>query len=290
MFQQSDTSAELAHNGYIDTHVHLWTADIERYPLACGYSKEQISSPSFVPNDIFALANPLGVDRMVLIQMVFYGFDNSYMLECIGQHPDVFAGVAVVDERRTDLAAEMRRLRPLGVRGVRISPIHSGINGWLDSPGMQMLWATATELRLTICPLIDPDELPGIDRMCRAFPDVSVAIDHCARIGGDGQFHEQDVRQLCDLAKHQNTFVKLSAFYFLGLKRPPYDDVLPLLRRIIDAFGPERLMWGSDSPFQAQSPQSFQASLKLVTDRLSFVSQSERHWILERTAASLFFT
>ena len=141
-----------------------------------------------------------------------------------------------------------------------------------------------------MCPLIDADDLPAVDRMCSAFPDTPVVIDHCARIGGDGQFRDADVRQLCDLAKHRHTYVKLSAFYYLGAKRPPYADVLPMVRRLVGAFGPERLMWATDSPFQVQSPHSYQASLELIRDRLDFVSQSDRQWILGRTAASLFFT
>ena len=141
-----------------------------------------------------------------------------------------------------------------------------------------------------MCALIDPEDLPAIDRMCCAFHDTPVVIDHCARIGGDGQFREPDLRQLCDLAKHRHAYVKVSAFYFLGAKRPPYTDVLPMIRRLVDAFGVERLMWATDCPFQAQMPHTYQASLELIRDRLDFVSQSDRQWILERTAASLFFT
>jgi predicted TIM-barrel fold metal-dependent hydrolase len=184
----------------------------------------------------------------------------------------------------------MKRLKELGVRGVRIRPPQRGAQGWLDSAGMRTMWAASAKERIAMCPLIDPDDLPAVDRMCSAFPDSPVVIDHCARIGGDGQFRDGDVRQLCDLAKYRHTYVKLSAFYFLGAKRPPYADALPLLRRLIAAFGPQRLMWATDSPFQVQSPHSYQASLELIRDRLDGVSQSDRQWMLGRTAASLFFT
>jgi predicted TIM-barrel fold metal-dependent hydrolase len=222
--------------------------------------------------------------------MNFYGFDNSYMLDCIRQFPGVFSGIAQVNEQGRDPAGEMKRLKDLGVRGVRIRPPRRGAQGWLDGAGMRAMWAAGAKDRIAMCPLIDPDDLPAIDRMCSAFPETPVVIDHFARIGGDGQYREANVRQLCDLAKHRHTYVKLSAFYFLGAKRPPYTDVLPMIRRLVDAFGPERLMWATDSPYQVQSPHNYQASLELIRDRLDGVSQSDRQWILGRTAASLFFT
>jgi predicted TIM-barrel fold metal-dependent hydrolase len=95
---------------FVDAHVHVWTDDFDRYPLAAGFSKDKIVPRRFTAADLLALCVPLGVDRVVLIQMNFYGFDNSYMLDCIGQHPGVFAGIAQIDEHGGDPAAEMRRL------------------------------------------------------------------------------------------------------------------------------------------------------------------------------------
>ena len=288
--QITNAGGQASADGYIDAHVHVWTDDFDRYPLAAGFAKDQMRPPTFTPDELLALSQPLGVSRIVLIQMNFYGFDNSYMLDCMRKYPAVFSGIAQVDEHGADPAAEMRRLKTLGVRGVRIIPPRRGAHGWLDGTGMRAMWTTAAAERLAMCPLIDADDLPAIDHICRAFPDTPVVIDHCARIGGDGQFREPDVRKLCDLAKHRHTHVKLSAFYHLGAKRPPYADLLPMIRRLVDAFGPKRLMWATDCPFQLQSPHGYRVSLELIRDRLDFVSPSDRQWMLGRTAASLFFT
>src|SRR4051812_3707617 len=66
---------------FVDAHVHVWTPDIERYPLAAGYSKADMQPPSFTPEELFRHARPAGVTRINLIQMSFYGFDNSFLLE-----------------------------------------------------------------------------------------------------------------------------------------------------------------------------------------------------------------
>ena len=75
--------------GTIDAHVHVWTPDTQKYPLAPGYKKENMQPPSFTPEELFAHCKPEGVERIVLIQMSFYGFDNSYMLDAMRTHPGV---------------------------------------------------------------------------------------------------------------------------------------------------------------------------------------------------------
>src|SRR6266487_3129077 len=80
---------------FIDAHVHVWTPDTERYPLAAGFKKENMQPASFTPEELFKHCKPAGVGRINLIQMSFYGFDNSYMLEAIARYPDVFVGTAV---------------------------------------------------------------------------------------------------------------------------------------------------------------------------------------------------
>ena len=214
-------------NQAIDTHVHAWTADVIRYPLAAGYSVAAMQPASFTPEDFLAFARPLGVERAVLIQMDFYGYDNSYLLDSLWRFPDIFTGVAQVDEYGADPVGEMRRLRRLGVRGVRIVPQRRGDPTWLDSPGMHALWQCGARERMAICPMIDTEDLPAVARMCRTFPETPVVVDHFAGIGSDGQFRMADLQSLCDLAEWSQSYVKLSAFYHLGQKRPPYDDVVP---------------------------------------------------------------
>jgi predicted TIM-barrel fold metal-dependent hydrolase len=289
MSEATESASHPATGDYIDAHVHVWTDDFEHYPLAAEFSKVPMRPPTFTADELLALAKPLDVNRIVLIQMYFYGHDNSYMLDSMRRFPGVFSGIALVDEHGADPAAEMKRLMNHGVRGVRIVPPKRGASDWLDGPGMRAMWKSAADNRLAMCPLVDPDDLPAIDRICRAFPETRVVIDHCARIGCDGSFKDAEVDELCSFASHFNVYVKLSAFYALGDKQWPYTDVLPLIKRLVDAFGPKRLMWASDNPFQVQPPHTYQASLELIRDKLDCLTASERDWVLKRTAASLFF-
>src|SRR5205085_10775641 len=101
---------------WIDAHVHVWTPDTDRYPLAPGFKKENMQPRSFTPEELFKHCKPAGVGRINLIQMSFYGYDNSYMLEAIAKYPDVFVGTAVINPLGKDPAREMEELAKKGVR------------------------------------------------------------------------------------------------------------------------------------------------------------------------------
>ena len=273
---------------WIDAHVHVWTPETDRYPLAAGFRVDQMVPASFTPAELLAQARPCGVQRIVLIQMSFYGFDNSYMLDTIAAHCGVFSGVAVIDDAAPDPAAEMRRLAARGVRGFRIYPRHLPLDRWLAGQGMQAMWRCGAEENLAMCHLIDPAALPSVDRMCEQHPETPVVIDHFARIGIDGTIREADLDNLCRLARHPRTYIKLSAYYALGAKQPPYLDLVPMIRRLLDAYGPERLMWATDCPFQVAA-NSYDNSLALIRDRCDFLSDEDRRHLLRRTAERVFF-
>ena len=90
------------------------------------------------------------------------------------------------------------------------------------------------------------------------------------------------------LAAHRNVFVKVGAFYALGKKTPPYLDLGPLIRRVVQAFGARRCMWESDCPFQVVSHR-YEDSIALIRDRLDFLSKDDRDWLLFRTAEQTLF-
>ena len=84
----------------------------------------------------------------------------------------------------------------------------------------------------------------------------------------DGTIREAELSALCDLAKHKRVAVKLSAYYALGKKEPPYEDLIPMIRRVLDVFGVDRCMWASDAPYLVQPPHTYAASIGLIRDRL----------------------
>jgi len=70
--------------------------------------------------------------------------------------------------------------------------------------------------------------------------------------------------------------VKISAYYALGKKKPPYLELGPMIKRLLESFGRERLMWASDSPYQIEPPNTYGDSIALIRDRLDFLTAEDR--------------
>jgi predicted TIM-barrel fold metal-dependent hydrolase len=281
--------ADLKKLPYIDAHSHVWSPEVERWPLAKGQTKADLKPLSFTPEELLALAEPERVGRVVLIQhSVYHAFDNRYLVDCARRMPGRFSIVGMIDDRGPHPDAKLRELLPQGVRGLRITPRIGGPQ-WLEGPGMEALWKCGAETGQAMCCLIDASNLPQVAAMCERHPATPVVIDHFARVGVDGTIREADIVALCNLAKHKRVSVKLSAYYALGQKQPPYQDLIPLIRRVVDAFGMERCMWASDAPYQVQPPHTYAASIALIRDLLSGLSVGDKEWLLTKTAERVFF-
>ncbi|HEY1171209.1 MAG TPA: amidohydrolase family protein [Verrucomicrobiae bacterium] len=284
------TSAPAQGGKDIDAHVHVWTPNLSRYPIHSDFKVADMQPASFTPEELFAHTKPNGVVRIVLIQMSFYRFNNNYMLHVMLEHPGVFSGVAVIDEHQPKLDFQMRILKERGVRGFRIHPGKQRVDAWIGSPGMAAMWEAAADLGLAVCPLINPEALPAIDKMCAKYPKTRVVIDHFARIGVDGNIRDEQVDALCSLAKHPHVYVKTSAFYALGKKQPPYTDLGPMIKKVRDAYGAKRLMWASDCPYQVDPGHNYSDSIALIRERLDFLTKDDRAWMLRKTAEKVFFS
>jgi predicted TIM-barrel fold metal-dependent hydrolase len=277
---------------FIDAHSHIWTPDVAHYPLSAGFTVADMKPRSFTAEELLATCLPAGVGRVNLIQMSYYAFDNRYMLDMIKLYPDRFVGTAIVDPLVGDPGKTMREMLRQGVRAFRIQPQYSKLPParWLEPEGYAAMFATAAQTGQALSCLIDPAGFAEIERMCGRFPDTAVIIDHLGRIGGgpEGVIADADVEALRALAKLPKTYVKVGAFYALGKKTPPYLDLVPLIKRVVQAFGVRRCMWESDCPFQVVRDR-YADSLALVRDHLDFLSKEDRDWLLFRTAEKTLF-
>jgi predicted TIM-barrel fold metal-dependent hydrolase len=281
---------------WIDAHVHIWTQDTvsylrkSRYPVPGGtdVAKIEANPPHFPPEELLSIARPFDVDRIGLVQMSFYGTDNSFMIDAIDRWPDTFRGFGYVDPESEGVGEQMAALLERGITGFRVVPEDAVVATWLQTPGYGAMFAAAAETGQAISCLVNADALAEIDRMCRVHPRTTVVIDHLGRIGADGTIREGDVDVLCALAAHEDVYVKVSAFYALGSQKPSHEDLVPLIRRVYDAYGPDRLMWASDAP-PALIEESYEDQISLVRDRVNFLSDSDRDKLMRDTAERVIF-
>lgn len=286
--------------GYIDAHSHLWSPDRTHYPLQPGAKEEEVVPKGFTVGDFFSHARPEGVTRVVAVgHTVHFGFDATYLTDLLKSRPGEVAVQAYLDHKDDNAPARMAALKAKGVKAFRMRLIDPWQTYFPDSHPIMKIYDFAAMQRMAICPLINPDWLAQLGRLSEAFPATTVVIDHFARIGVDGfgkvppvpgTIKPEDVANLVKLARYPGMHVKISAYYALGKRTPPYDDMIPLIKELLKVYGPERLMWGSDCPYQLTNGQTYRASIALVRDRLDGVSEEDREWLLRKTAERVFFT
>lgn len=280
---------DLQKTPWIDAHSHIWTTDLKSYPLRDNQPVEVLAPRSFTDEELMAIAEPEGVGRVVLIQHhPYHGFDNTYLIDTWKKHPGRFRIVGQIDDRRDGVGLMMKEMLKTGVTGFRIGP-RGDQPDWIGGDGMKTMWKTAAETRQSMCCLINPDNIAQLPAMCREFPETPVVIDHFARIGGDGQIRDNEVDALCRLSGFPTVRIKISAYYAFGEKKPPHYELVPMIRKLYEAYGADRLMWASDCPYQLTSPNTYRDSIALIRDHIDFVTPAERKMLLAGTAESTFF-
>ncbi len=261
----------------IDSHVHVWP------------SQSMVAPERFTAEDFLSAAGAAAVRRAVLVQPGLLGYDNRYILAAVRAHPGVFGAVALIDFEADSWLDEMDRLIAAGVRGFRLLA-RGNARSWLDSRPMQRAWIRAAELQVTMDLLVGPGDLAAVREMCTQFPATRVTIDHLARIGMEGEIRDADIESLCSLSAFPHVYVKLSAFYTLGQRRPPYRDLDAVAAHVLAAFGPGRVMWGSDAPFQLLHEHRYQDSLDFLYRHAEALQAPDADRLLWRTAETLFFS
>ena len=199
-----------------------------------------------------AAMDAVGVDGAVLVSPYsMYRFDASYALEVHAAHPDRFGLVKPVDPTDPAVAEEIADWARLGKEGtvaVRIMMAH-GVSIAPDHPGIGRVLAAAARHSLPVN-LLCWQLLDDARSLARAHSDTTLVIDH---LGLRQPFEPPapadpfgELPKLLALAEHENVVVKISGACTLSHEPFPYPDIWDPLRRIFDAFGIGRCLWGTD--------------------------------------------
>lgn len=231
-------------NWRIDTHAHCFLRDLPLAPV-----RRYAPAYDAALETYLAKLDQAGLSHGVLIQPSFLGTDNSYLLASLRRAGGRLRGVVMLSPDTE--ANEIRALDAVGVVGVRLNLIG------LDSPDLSTArWRR--HLRL----LADLGWQVEIQSEARRLPallpsllnlGLTVVVDHFARPDAAAGVDDPGFRGLLALARRGNVWIKLSGAYRLGgAGQAMARQAAPLL---LDAFGPDRLLWGSDWPhtqFEAQ--------------------------------------
>ena len=259
----------------IDPHVHVWKHD-PKYPFAAGAN---VPARDATPEMLLDLMKANGVSKTVLIQVIHYKYDNSYVADVLKQSPGVFQAVCRVDPLDPAAPDHLSRLIGQGFRGVRLSPSADASGDWFHGPLMPPLWKRCHELKAPMTVLTAITRMPEVGELLEKTPDLTVVIDHMADCPVD---QPAELGKLIALKRYPNLFVKVSHTWSISKQAYPWLDAQQYVKRLHNAYGPQRLMWATDWPISENST-TYAKTLSVVRDDMKFLNAEDKRWMLSKT-------
>jgi predicted TIM-barrel fold metal-dependent hydrolase len=223
-----------------------------------------------------------GVDRCVLVPPGWAGENNLTALEGAARHPDRLAVMGRFNPQAPDARSQLERWKEQpGMLGVRMSFNLPQYSVWLDDGSLDWFWAAAEQQDLPIMVFL-PGIVQKLHPIAQRRPNLTLIVDHMGRASGATCAETfADLDELLALARFPRVLVKVSSAPCYSDESYPYRDLHPYLRRIYDAFGPRRLLWGSDL---TRLRGTYRECLLLFQEALDFLSEEDKEWILGKTA------
>jgi len=258
---------------FVDAQVHIWATGPPTNP-----SHRQVSS--FSVDELLADMDAAGVDAALLHPPGWDPNGNTVAIEAARQHPDRLAilGHFPLDKPESRSLIDGWKSQP-GMLGLRFALLQPHQRAWWTDGTMDWLWPAAERAQIPIA-LLAGEFLPVVARVAERYPDLKLAVDHLGRTG-----RVQDapafanLPELLALARYPNVAVKATGAPSYSSKPYPYRNIQPYLHQIYDAFGPDRMFWGTDI---TRMPCSWRQCLTLFTEELPWLSEQDKELIMGR--------
>ncbi len=278
----------------IDSHAHLLSDDPMRYPPSppSGELKPGELDDPMTIGRLLGEMDKAGVDKAVLVQRgSVYGFDNSYVCDSAEAYPDRLAAVCAINGEADDAAERVRYwVKDRGAVGIRFMELVRGADiGWLDSDNSRKAWRTAHDLGVPVCVHFFPWNrragLTHLRSILGELPEVSVVIDHFSNMSVDDGAPDYGVDDLlAAVADFSGVNVKYTTIP-LGRLAQAGTDATPIVRRVVDLFGADRVMWGSDI---SQSPGTYDYMADLARTSVALLDDAQKEQVLDGTTRAVY--
>lgn len=226
--------------GAVDAHCHVFgPGDVFPYHPARKYTPCDASA-----EQLFALRNHLGLSRNVIVQATCHGPDNRALVDALERAEGRARGIAVVARDAED--EELRTLDRAGVRGVRFNFVKRLVDA-TPREVFQRMAERVAELGWHVVVYFEAPDLPDLEDFLAQMP-CRVVVDHMGRPDvAKGAESAEFARFQRLMADNEHIWVKVSCPERLTKAGPPYDDVVPFSRTLVERF-PDRVLWGTDWP------------------------------------------
>ena len=272
----------VAPDGAVDAHCHVF-GPADTFP----YAPERKYTPCDAPKEkLFELRDHLGLSRNVIVQATCHGKNNDAMVDALEAAGELARGVAMIGPATTD--DELKRMDAAGVRAARFNFLKRLVG---DTPKEVYVEAAnrIADLGWHNVVYFEAPELADLTPFLTALPGI-VVVDHMGRPDVSKPVEDPEFQRFMDLmANHENFWVKVSCPERLTVAGPPYDDVVPFSRALVDNF-PDRVIWGTDWPHP--NMKSHVPDEGLLVDQIPRIATTEekRHALLVDNPMRLYWS
>jgi L-fuconolactonase len=273
----------------VDAQLHVWDWDSPHRPWVNPARNSQQAVGRITHDEMVVQMDAVGVSAGIIATPAIYGSDNGYLLEAAERHRGRFRVVGRVDADAPDVADQVARLAasPFAV-GVRLITRTQAAAERLHAGGFEQLLRAAERHGLVVC-VLSPGHAADILWLARKHPNLRVAVDHLGlavpSAGGREADPFGDLPAVLGLVSCQNLVIKLTGAPALSSRTFPFTDLWPHLYKMIDVFGPGRLMWGSD--WTRVGNATFGEGVRYL-DAIAGITPAERALIMGQTLRRVF--
>lgn len=306
------TASNTARPLLFDSHAHLVADDQARYPRnpmqraadAPYRHPGVIGKPGgkHGPNPINEVPDALrmlrwmeeeNVDGIVAVQKrMIYRYDNSYILDSSDKYPDLFSAVMILDAEDDGTPALVRQcIQKNELAGVRLfgGRKPDGSMPWLNSPKALKTWAVAQEFGLVMDLEVlsqggGGPSIPAIIELARKYPEIRIVLDHLLEPEMEEGEHFGLDERYQTLGGEKNIFFKFTSIN-LDICREENIPAENVLRRAVDMFGADHLMWGSDI---GTSSGTYKEMVQRFLDSAVLLTQQEKRAVFHDTGKRVF--
>lgn len=256
----------------VDSQVHIWESGT---PVPV---HRQVSSYSAA--ELLRDMDAAGVHRALLHPPSWDARANDVALEAARRHPDRLAILGYFDASRPENRGLIDTWKDHpGMLGLRFSFLMPGQEYWLVDGTLDWLWPAAARAGLPVGLLV-PNRVKEVGEVAVKHPDVKLLVDHMARPRGSrDDAGWADLDRLLALAQYPNVAIKASGAPAYSSEAYPYRNIHRHLKRIFDAFGPQRMFWGTDI---TRMPCTWRQCVTMFTEELQWLKGRDLELVMGR--------
>ena len=260
----------------VDAQIHIWGSG-----LPSNMAHRQVTS--FTAEEAIGLMDQGGVDAALIHPPGWDPSSTQLALEAVRDYPGRFAimGSLPLDHPESRALVDRWRSQP-GMLGLRYTFLDQAQRGWLEDGALEWLWDAAERAGVPIA-MLATDSLAQVGQIAERHPGLRLTIDHLGGRGGNTTLKDdaamEHMPRLLALARHPNVAVKATGAPGYSSGPYPFTSMHPYLRQIYDAFGPDRMFWGTDI---TKMPCSWRECVTMFTEELPWLTDHDKELIMGR--------